>query len=103
MGLRPSIRRDDNHIPRSSREPGLAALQARIALTVVTAALLNPLQPAVGIGALVGIVLVDTGMHAALAGSFGDIFWSDRGGKNRRSRSRRSRCGRLGCWLGSGF
>src|ERR1700682_286160 len=62
--------------PKSGRAGPVkgSALQLLVALAVIAAALLDPFQPAIGVGSLVGIVLIDASMHAALAGGFLGIF-----------------------------
>src|SRR6516165_11362389 len=52
-------------------------LQPLVTLRVIAAALLNPLQAAVGVGRLVGVVLVDAGVHARLAGRLLGVFRID--------------------------
>src|SRR4029079_10125250 len=69
---------------RPPRSPSGGAFQLLRAFAVIAAALLDPLQPAMGIGSLVGVVLIDTGVHAGLAGGLLGIFrihraWIDRG------------------------
>src|SRR6266704_625135 len=56
------------------------ALQLLGAFTVIAAALLDPLQAAIGVGGLVGVVLVDAGVHPRLAGAFLGIFRINGGG-----------------------
>ena len=55
------------------------ALQLLGALTVIAAALLDPLQAAVGVGGLVGVVLIDAGVHPPFASAFLGIFRIDGG------------------------
>ena len=54
------------------------ALQALIAFRIITAAFLDPLHAAVGIVGFVGVILIEAGVHAALAGAFTGIFRIDR-------------------------
>src|ERR1700716_82011 len=75
--------------PRSGR-----ALQLLGALAVIAAALLDPFQPAIGITGLVGVVLVDAGVHAGFAGGFLGIFRVDGVGEYRVAHRSRSSCGR---------
>jgi hypothetical protein len=44
--------------------------QVLVALAVVATALLNPLETTIGIGGLVGFILIETSVHAGLAGRF---------------------------------
>src|SRR5260370_13901701 len=53
---------------------GRLALQLLVALAVIAAALLDPFHAAIAVVGLVGVVLIDAGMHAALAGGFLGIF-----------------------------
>src|SRR5580698_4871276 len=53
------------------------ALEALVALAVIAAALLDPLQTAVAVAGLVGPVLVEAGFHAALARGVFCIFGID--------------------------
>src|SRR3954463_5835246 len=46
---------------------GRLALQLLGALAVIAAALLDPFQAAIGVTGLVGVVLIDAGVHPALA------------------------------------
>jgi len=46
---------------------GHLALKAFVALAVVAATLHDPLQAAIGIGCLVGVVLIEARMHTRLA------------------------------------
>src|SRR6185437_16656120 len=62
-----------------SRRP----LQVLVALGVVAAALLDPLHAAIAVGRLVGVVLVDAGVHASLAGGLLGVFRIDRIGEYR--------------------
>src|SRR5690606_36893761 len=55
-----------------------SALQLGIAKAVETAALLDPLQATQRIGILVGVVLLEAGVHAGLAGGLVGIFLGDR-------------------------
>src|SRR5215471_752028 len=89
------------------------ALQMLVAFTVVAAALLNPLHTAIAAIGLVGVVLVDAGVHAGLAGGLLAVFRIDgirengvadgswcRGGRRGSSRSRctwRRGCRGRGC------
>src|SRR5262245_19709724 len=79
-------------------------LQMLVAFAVVAAALLNPLHAAVAVTGLVGVVLVDAGVHAGLAGGLLAVFRIDgirkdgvadgsrcRGSRRGSSRSRRRR------------
>src|SRR5260370_20167438 len=68
---------------------GRLALQLLGALAVIAAALLDPLQAAIGVTGLVGIVLVDAGVHPGLASGFLGIFWINGSGEY----SRPGRCG----------
>src|SRR5262249_53609953 len=61
------------------------ALQALGAFAVIAAALLDPLQPAIGIAGLVGVVLIDASVHARLAFAFLGVFWIDLARENRRT------------------
>src|SRR4029077_10859619 len=70
------------------------ALQSLVAFAVIAAALLDPLHAAIAIGRLVGVVLVDAGMHARLAGGFLRVFRIDRRREYRRTSGR----GRRGCF-----
>src|SRR4029077_8312869 len=74
------------------------ALQLLGAFAVIAAALLDPFQAAIGAGRLVGVVLVDTGVHPRLAFALLGIFRIDRGRIYRRAgwrRGRRRRCSLL--------
>ena len=62
------------------------ALQLLGAFAAVAAALLDPLQAASGVGGLVGVVLVDAGVHPRLAGGLLGIFRIDGGRKHRGAR-----------------
>src|SRR5258708_30663914 len=68
---------------------GRLALQLLGALAVIAAALLDPFQAAIGVTGLVGIVLVDAGVHPGLASGFLGIFWINGSGEY----SRPGRCG----------
>src|SRR6266568_639843 len=48
-----------------------------VALAVIAAALLDPLQAAVAVIRLVGVVLVEAGMHPLLAGGFARVLRVD--------------------------
>src|SRR4029077_13480117 len=45
----------------------LGALQALVAFAVIAAALLDPLQPAIAVADLVGLVVIEAGFHAGFA------------------------------------
>src|ERR1051325_6439506 len=83
------------HDPAATRDDTFlrGALQLLAAFAVIAAALLDPLHAAIGIGGLVGVVLVDTGVHARLAFALLGIFRVDRGWEycrpGRRCRRRR--------------
>src|SRR5260221_14540079 len=62
---------------------GSLAFQLLVALAIIAAALLDPLQAAVTVGGLVGIVLIDAGMHPRLAGGFLAVFRIDGGREHR--------------------
>src|SRR5262249_40413390 len=64
------------------------ALQLLGAFAVIAAALLDPFQATIAIGRLVGVVLVDAGVHACLAFALLGIFRIDRGRIYRRARRR---------------
>src|ERR1700724_3922521 len=51
-----------------------SALQLLVALAVIAAALLDPFHTAIGVTGLVGIVLIDAGVHPGLARGFLRIF-----------------------------
>src|ERR1700730_4297303 len=88
--------------PKSGRAGPVkgSALQLLVALAVIAAALLDPFQPAIGVGSLVGIVLIDASMHAALAGCLLGVFRLQGSGEpGRPCRSGRRR-GFGGLWLG---
>src|SRR5262245_48150607 len=68
------------------------ALQALDAFAVIAAALLDPLHAAIGIGGLVGIVLIDAGVHARLAFRLLGIFLIDGRRVHRRPSRRSSGC-----------
>src|SRR5581483_10565996 len=76
-------------LSRSSR-----AFQPLVAFRIIAAALLNPFQAAIAACGLVGVVLVDAGVHACLAGGLLGVFRIDRGredcvtGRDRRGRRR---------------
>ena len=53
------------------------ALQLLGAFAVIAAALLDPLQAAIAVGGLVGVVLIHAGVHAGLAGGLLGIFRID--------------------------
>ena len=57
------------------------ALQALIAFAVVAATFLDPLQTAIGVSDLVGIVLIEAGVHPSLTFTLFGIFRRDGGGK----------------------
>src|ERR1700733_2498685 len=59
----------------------LGALQLRVALAVMAAALLDPFQAAIAGTGLVGVVLVETGFAARLAGGILRVFWIDHAGE----------------------
>src|SRR5215510_6281581 len=71
----PTCARDVQSGERSASE--CSTLQALVALAVVAAALLDPGQPAIAVARLVGVVLVEAGVHARLAGRLGRIFRGD--------------------------
>src|SRR5262245_10803129 len=54
-----------------------SALQPLVALAVVAAALLDPLQAAVTVIGLVGIVLIEAGVQPRLAGALAGVFGRD--------------------------
>ena len=62
---------------RSIAVQPVSAFQPRGAFAVIAAAFLNPLQAAVRIGGLVGVVLIDAGVHACLARGLAGILWCD--------------------------
>src|ERR1700674_5529478 len=70
------------------------ALQLLVALAVIAAALLDPLHAAIAVGGLVGVVLIDTGMHPGLAGGLLGIFRIDGGWEHGGPRRRWGGCGR---------
>src|SRR5258705_9995016 len=80
-----------------------SALQLLGALAVIAAALLDPLQAAIGVGSLVGVVLIDAGVHPRLAGAFLGIFRIDGGREHRRAGWRGWRRGGSGFLLRLGF
>ena len=49
-----------------------------VALAVVSAALHDPLQAAIAVGGLVGIVLIQAGVHTRLSGAFAGVLLRDR-------------------------
>jgi hypothetical protein len=49
--------------------------QLLVAFAVVATALLDPLQTAIGIGRLVGIVLIEASVHPCFASGFVRILW----------------------------
>jgi hypothetical protein len=51
-----------------------SALQVLVALAVIAATLFDPNKPAVGIVRLVGIVLIEAGVHARFASGLVGIF-----------------------------
>src|SRR6202011_2031140 len=51
-----------------------SALELLVAFAVIAAALLDPFQAAIGVGGLVGVVLIDAGVHPRLAGGLLGIF-----------------------------
>src|SRR5436190_7698976 len=79
--------------PAARSSPGClrGALQFLGAFAVIAAALLDPLHATIGIGGLVGVVLVDAGVHACLAFALLGIFRIDRA---REHRGTGRRCGR---------
>src|ERR1700730_7049117 len=56
-----------------------SALQLLGTLAVIAAALLDPLQAAIGVSGLVGVVLIDAGVHPGLARGFLGVFRIHRG------------------------
>src|SRR2546429_175775 len=78
-----------------------SGLQPLVAFAVVAAALLDPPQPTVAARCLVGIVLVEAGVHARPAGLLARVLRRDRGREDRIARCgggrRRRLCGRSGC------
>src|SRR5258705_3488130 len=68
-----------------------SALQLLGALAVIAAALLDPLQAAIGVGGLVGVVLIDAGVHPPFASAFLGIFRIDGGREHRRPGGREPR------------
>src|SRR3954453_19547372 len=52
-------------------------LQLLVSFAVIAAALLDPLHAAIAVGGLVGVVLVDAGVQAALAGGLLGVFRID--------------------------
>src|SRR5262245_21625271 len=67
------------------------ALQSLDAFAVIAAALLDPFHATIGIGGLVGVVLIDAGVHARLAFGLLGIFLIDRGRVHRRTGRRGGR------------
>src|SRR6202011_970509 len=63
-----------------------SALELLVAFAVIAAALFDPFQAAIGVGGLVGVVLIDAGVHPRLAGRFLGVFRIDRGREHRRQR-----------------
>jgi hypothetical protein len=55
-------------IDRRSFEPLVAG-------TVIAPALFDPFHAPIAVGRLVGIVLIDTGVHARLTGRFRSVYW----------------------------
>src|SRR6266404_6299232 len=92
-------------ISRTPAAPSREALAFQFlgALTVIAAALLDPLQAAIGIGGLVGVVLIDAGVHPRLASAFLGIFRIDGGGEYRGSGGCGRRRGGSGFLLRLGF
>src|SRR5581483_8497374 len=87
---------------RASFRGSSRSFEALVAFAVVAAALLDPFQPAISIGRLVGIVLIEAAMHTRLAGAFLRIFGTDGDREDRRTagqRRCRRRRGRLGFGL----
>src|ERR1700737_383887 len=82
---------------------GRLTLQLLGALAVIAAALLDPLQAAIGVTGLVGIVLVDAGVHPGLASGFLGIFWINGSGEYSRPGRCGGRRGRRGFLLRLGF
>ena len=76
------------------------ALQLLGAFAVIAAALLDPLQTAIAVGGLVGVVLIHAGVHAGLAGGLLGIFRIDGARIDRGARRRSRRRGFLGFLLG---
>src|ERR1700756_2028787 len=68
--------------PRPSRPgPGSRSsrpFEALVAFAVIAAALLDPLQAAIGARGLVGVVLIEAGVHACLSGALLGVFLIDR-------------------------
>src|SRR5207245_4523340 len=71
-----------------------STLQPLVALAVVAAALLDPLQAAVAVVGLVGIVLIEAGVQPRLAGTLTRIFGRDRRRERRTARRSEARGGR---------
>src|SRR5690349_8513555 len=76
------------------------ALQLLGAFAVIAATLLDPLQTAVTVGGLVGVVLIQAGVHASLAGGLLGVFRIDRVRIDRGACRSSRRCGFLGFLLG---
>src|SRR6202021_2543005 len=74
--ISPSLSQNEPATKRSllQKQGRSGGLQPLVALAVIATALLDPFQTAIGIGFLVGFVLIDTGVHAGLAGAFVGIF-----------------------------
>lgn len=70
--IRQRIRTSASAIARTARST--LALKALVAFAVVTTALFSPLQTAVPVVRLVGVVLVQTGVHPSLPGGFGGVL-----------------------------
>src|SRR3954470_10978094 len=60
--------------PLCRLEASGGALQLLVAFAVIAAALLDPLHAAIAVGGLVGVVLVDAGVQAPLAGGLLGVF-----------------------------
>src|ERR1700720_4075802 len=76
----------------------MSALQPLVALAVVAAALLNPVETAIAVAGLVLVVLIEARMHPRLAAGLGGILGRHGGWKYRLTGSGRSGglCGRRG-------
>src|SRR3981081_4452582 len=96
--MKEKARPDQPAAPGRFKRGSGRALQLLGALAVIAAALLDPLQAAIAVAGLVGVVLVDAGVHPRLAFAFLGIFRIDRGREDRRPGWRRRRC-----WGGRGF
>src|SRR5436190_3307062 len=102
--MKEKARPDQPTAPEKFKRGSSRALQLLGAFAVIAAALLDPLQAAIAVGGLVGVVLIDAGMHARLAGGLLGVFRIhrrriDRGpGWGRRYRG----CGFLLGFLGRG-